>query len=69
MARLLVTRNVSASSMYFETTNGPPLSHVVLLEMQHAQLKLTLIGEIVRIEHRAGKTGIAIKFRTAQLRP
>ena len=64
-----LTRDISASGMYFEATSGPPLGDVLVLEMQHAHVKLAAIGEVVRIEHLAGRTGVAIKFRTPQLKP
>ena len=64
-----VTRDISAIGMYFEGASRPLVGDVVLLEMQHAHVKLTAAGEVVRVEHLTGRTGVAVKFRTPQLRP
>lgn len=64
-----VTRDISASGMYFEGASSPLVGDVVLLEMQHAHVKLTAVGEVVRVEQLTGRTGVAVKFRTPQLGP
>lgn len=64
-----VTRDISASGMYLEISGAHPLNGLVVFEMHlaDARMKLTAEGEIVRIEHRSGKTGVAVKLRAPRL--
>ena len=64
-----VTRDISASGMYLEIAGEHELSGLVVFEMHltHARMKFTAEGEIVRVEHKDGNTGIAVKLRTPRL--
>lgn len=64
-----VTRDVSASGMYLEIDGLHQLTGLVVFEMNlsGARMKLTAEGEIVRIEHREGSTGVAVKLRTPRI--
>lgn len=66
-----VTRDISASGMYLEISGVHPLQGLVVFEMHlaDARMKFTAEGEIVRIEHHAGNTGVAVKLRTPRLEP
>ena len=37
------------------------------MHLADARMKFTAEGDIVRIEHRAGVTGVAVKLRTPRL--
>jgi hypothetical protein len=64
-----VTRDISASGMYLEIAGEHEMTGLVVFEMHltHARMKFTAEGEIVRVEHKAGHTGIAVKLRTPRL--
>lgn len=66
-----ITRDISASGMYFEITGIHPMDGLVDFELHlaDANMKFTAEGEIVRIEHSSGKTGIAVKLRSPRLEP
>jgi hypothetical protein len=66
-----VTRNISASGMYLEISGLHTLRGLVVFEMHlaDARMKFTAEGEVVRIEHRGGNTGLAVKLRTPRLEP
>ena len=64
-----VTHDISASGMYLEMAGRHDLRGLVVFEMHltHARMKFTAEGEIVRVDHRAGTTGIAVKLRAPRL--
>jgi hypothetical protein len=66
-----VTRDISASGMYLEISGCHALRGAVLFEMglTGACIRFCAEGEIVRIEHAHGKTGIAVRLLSAQLLP
>lgn len=66
-----VTRDVSASGMYFEIQGSYVMAGPVTFEMQLAELgvKFTAEGEIVRVERHATRTGFAIKLRHPRFEP
>jgi hypothetical protein len=66
-----VTRDISASGMYIEIAGEHALTGPVVFEMHLAdvRMKFTAEGEIVRVEHRDGNTGVALKLRTPRLEP
>jgi hypothetical protein len=66
-----VTRDISASGMYLEIDGEHPLRGTVVFEMHLADagMKFVAEGEIVRIEHKAGSTGVAVRLRTPRLEP
>ena len=66
-----VTRDISASGMYLQIDGLHPLHGMVVFEMHlsDARMKFTAEGEIVRIEHRGGSTGVAVRLRTPRLHP
>jgi hypothetical protein len=66
-----VTRDISASGMYLEMSGTHDPSGPVLFEMDFAaaHIKFSAEGEIVRIEHSEGKTGVAVRLLSARLQP
>jgi hypothetical protein len=66
-----VTRDISASGMYLEIDGLYPLRGMVIFEMHlsGARMKFTAEGEIVRIEHKGGSTGVAVRLRAPRLQP
>jgi hypothetical protein len=66
-----VTRNISASGMYLQITGLHSMTGLVVFEMHLAdvRMKFTAQGEIVRIEHREGNTGVAVKLHAPRLEP
>jgi len=64
-----VTRDISPSGMYFEINNWHPMSGAVVFEMQltERRLKFKAEGQIVRVEHVPGKTGIAVRLVSPRL--
>ncbi len=67
-----VTRNVSASGVFFETdvdhAPGSKISFAIELDgPQGEKLMLKCQGEIVRVEHRDGKVGVAAKIIASKL--
>lgn len=66
-----VTRDISASGMYFEMRGCHDLGGPVMFEMDlaDAHIRFSAEGEIVRIEHTDGKTGIAVRLLSAHLQP
>ncbi len=65
------TRDISASGMYIEFPPGYLLAGPVEFEMQLAEvgMKFTARGEIVRVEHRANGTGVAVRLIAPKLEP
>jgi hypothetical protein len=62
-----VTENVSASGVFFETNVdyavGSKISFVIELEgLREEKSMLRCQGEIVRVEHRDGKVGVAARI-------
>lgn len=66
-----VTRNISASGMYFEIQGSYAMVGPVVFEMQLAELgvKFTAEGEVVRVERHGTRTGFAIKLREPRFEP
>jgi hypothetical protein len=66
-----LTRNISPSGMYFEISGWHHMTGAVLFEMHLTDgcLKFTAEGEIVRIDHAAGRTGIAVRLLSPRLQP
>jgi hypothetical protein len=66
-----VTRDISASGMYLEIRGEHQIGGSVFFEMDldDLRMKFTAEGQIVRIEHSEGKTGIAVKLRSPRLEP
>jgi len=66
-----VTRNVSASGLYFETqaalSVGGRINFAVDLEIAGASMVLSCLGEIVRIDQRGDQQGVAIKILDSTL--
>ena len=67
-----VTRNVSASGVYFETNldyaAGSKISFAIELDGPHGKkLMLRCHGEIVRVERRDGKVGVAATIVASKL--
>ncbi|HUR88798.1 MAG TPA: PilZ domain-containing protein [Ramlibacter sp.] len=64
-----VTRDVSPSGLYIEL----PGEHVIdgtlffELDLEEANMKFTAEGTVVRVEHRNGCTGIAVKLVAGRL--
>lgn len=64
-----VTRDLSASGMFLEMAGSHVLEGPVLFEMDltDARIRFSAEGEVVRIEHSDGKTGIAVRLLSARL--
>ena len=67
-----VTRNVSTSGVFFETNVdfavGSKISFMIELEgLRDEKSMLRCQGEIVRVEHRDGKVGVAAKIVASTL--
>ncbi len=65
------TRDISASGMYIEFHAGYLLAGPLQFEMQLAEMgmKFTAQGEIVRVEHKASGTGVAVRLIAPKLEP
>ncbi|HUF21846.1 MAG TPA: PilZ domain-containing protein [Burkholderiales bacterium] len=59
-----ITRDVSASGIFFETdaafAPGSTVRFKVELDTPSGKMKLRCCGSIVRVEHRNGKVGVAV---------
>jgi hypothetical protein len=69
-----VTRNISASGVFFETNvdyaAGSEISFAIELDDPRGEkVMLRCRGEIVRVEHRDGKVGVAAKIVASKLEP
>ena len=66
-----VTRDISASGMYLEINGQHQLRGAVVFEMHlaAARMKFTAEGEIVRLEHKDGSTGVAVRLVSPKLEP
>jgi hypothetical protein len=64
-----ITRNISPTGLYFEIEGERVMHGLVDFEMQLAEagMKFTAVGEIVRVEHHFGKTGIAFRLMAPRL--
>jgi PilZ domain len=67
-----VTRNISTSGVFFETNADYVVGSKIIFAIeldgsQGEKLELRSRGEIVRIEHRAGKVGVAVKIDASKL--
>ena len=68
-----ITRNISTSGVYFETdvdyAPGSEINFAIELDgPAERKLILRCRGMIVRIEHRAGKVGVAVEIVASQAR-
>lgn len=59
-----VTRDISATGLYFEMQGAHVLSGPVDFELQlpEVSMKFTASGEIVRVELKDGRTGVAVRL-------
>ena len=66
-----IARNISPSGMYVEIRGDRPVDGTVIIEMEWPEehLRFRAQGRIVRMEHRDGLTGIALKLESPQLEP
>jgi hypothetical protein len=66
-----VVRNISPSGMYLEVRGDRPGEGTVCVEMEVPGERMTFrgLGRIVRMDHRDGVTGIAVRFDDAKLQP
>ena len=64
-----VTRDISASGMYLEIRGWHQIEGWVVFEMHLANsgIKFTAEGEVVRVEHANGKTGVAVRLISPRL--
>lgn len=64
-----LTRNISATGIYFEAevapTRGSRVSFTVEVMVQGEKLKLVCQGEVVRVEQHDGVLGIAAKLESS----
>jgi hypothetical protein len=58
------TRDISAGGLFFEMEGDYGMGELVDFELQllDVHMKFTATGEIVRLEYRDGKTGVAVKL-------
>lgn len=68
-----VTRNVSVSGMYIEFEQngdlGGSIEFEVEIEAPVGRMVMKCVGEVLRREHRAGRTGFAVKVIDSHLVP
>lgn len=66
-----VTRDISPSGMYLEIRGDHQIGGTVFFEMDlaDAKMKFTAEGQIVRLEHRDGVTGVALRLVSPKLEP
>src|SRR5678815_5927829 len=69
-----VTRNISTSGVFFEADVDYAVGSKIIFAIeldgsQGEKLELRSRGEIVRIEHRTGKVGVAVKILASKLEP
>lgn len=64
-----MTRDISPTGLFFEMDGERAIAGLVDFEMhlREAGMKFTSVGVIVRVEHRAGKTGVAVRLMTPRL--
>ena len=66
-----ITRDVSASGVFFETDKdcaaGSEISFSIELEGPGGKMMLRCQGQIVRVENRGGKVGVAAKIIESRL--
>ena len=72
-SRTGITRNISTSGIFFETdVDYAPGSEIIFaIELDGAperELTLRCRGMVVRVEHRAGKVGVAVEIVASQAR-
>ena len=64
-----LTRNVSATGVYLETTAdqvpGSRVHFVVEVNVKGELLKMVCAGEVTRVEHKAGTVGVAVKLTSS----
>ena len=67
-----VTRDVSASGMYFETDavyeRGNAIRFEIGIDTPSGPIVLSCRGEIVRVERRDAKLGVAVRFLESTLK-
>jgi hypothetical protein len=70
-----ITRDVSASGMFYETEHvlplGAPIRVVLPLErgLPEESLRVLCEGRVVRVESREGKAGVAVAFTSYRFEP
>jgi hypothetical protein len=66
-----VTRDISAHGLFFEIEGLHDMTGIVDFEMRlvEARMRFTAVGEIVRVEHGHGKTGVAVRLVAPRLEP
>ncbi len=66
-----VTRDVSASGLYFETdaafAAGSPINFAIDIETPGGMMVLSCRGEIVRVEKRGQQQGVAVRIVESSL--
>jgi hypothetical protein len=68
-----VTRDISASGLYFETDSEQQVGSLIEFEIEldtpGGPMKFKAQGQIVRIEQQGGRTGAGVKLLTSRLVP
>lgn len=68
-----VTQDISATGLFFETDSEQQVGGLIDVEIEFdtpgGPMKLKAQGRIVRIEPKAGKTGVAVKLLASRLEP
>lgn len=64
-----LTRNVSATGVYFETTRdqviGSRVNFLVEVIVKGERLKMVCAGDVVRVDQKLGTVGIAVKLSSS----
>lgn len=66
-----VTRDISPSGMYLRLQGTHTLEGTLLFEMhlEESNMRFTAQGSVVRVEHRGGFTGVAVRLAAGRLDP
>lgn len=69
--RSAMTRDISPSGLFFEMDGIHQMHGSVDFEMHlpEGRMKFTAVGQILRVEHRHGKTGVAVRLMSPRLEP
>lgn len=66
-----MTRDISARGLFFEIEGQHDMTGLVDFEMHlsEARMRFTAVGEVVRLQYRHGRTGVAVRLLSPRLLP
>lgn len=66
-----LTRDISARGLFFEIEGQHDMVGLVDFDMHltQARMRFTAVGEIVRLQYRNGRTGVAVRLLSPRLIP